>query len=341
MKTLASICAPSMRTPMGPGATETAFFMRTSLPLVAPSPLALPDGSEAVMAFDPTLDPGAVGPARLELLARAALLPIAAKLRELLASLRVKTSIALDEPLPGEPEDPSLGVRVRAVLSEVGIKDAQIAARGAGGAMASLSRALDELGENRCDVVLLGGLHTDYDPARLARLSHLGRLFDLGNKDGIIPGEAAAFIVVTRRDIAARAGMEICARVVGCAASKGPPDSEASPFEAEALTRVIRDATAPLPSEIKIGWLYGDSTFESARVHEAQIALMRTRERFGEPFIVDSPAQRLGFMGAAAPAVMLGLAAAGFRHQLCATPFGLCFGGTSSGERGAFVVGAP
>jgi len=51
--------------------------------------------------------------------------------------------------------------------------------------------------EGEVDVVLLGGAHSDYDPEIIQRLSSLGRLFGGGNINGVIPGESAAFLLLT------------------------------------------------------------------------------------------------------------------------------------------------
>ncbi len=91
---------------------------------------------------------------------------------------------------------------------------------------------------------------------------------------------------------------------------------------------------------MKIGFSFGDLSFELFRVHEWQAAMTRTRELYAPPMAADSPAQRLGHMGGAALPLELVLAAESFARGYAPHPLGLCFAGSDAGERAAIVVGS-
>jgi 3-oxoacyl-[acyl-carrier-protein] synthase-1 len=185
--------------------------------------------------------------------------------------------------------------------------------------------------------VVAGGLHTDYDPATIRVLAATGRLFSTENVDAVLPGEAAAFVLITRDETARRLDLTPMARIhgIGTETNNEAPDRA---FDSGAIARAIRSATENLPDEIAIGWAVTHLGFEHAPVRELYSALTRTHKRFGPPLVVDAPAQRAGNLGAAALPLALGFMALAHRHGFAPAPFGLAIAGSDGGERAAMLV---
>lgn len=348
MKSLGSIVATAARTACGLDAEQSAFALRTGLPALRPSPLAAPDGEPVVMGFDPTLDPYLVGAERAAALARVALHELAAKiLPTTLRSLKLRVAIGAPEPLPGDSAAAAartFGLTLKSALVELlGDVPVDVSASGAAGLAYALPDALGELARGAVDAVVAGGVHTDYDPATIGALEAQGRLFSPAQIDAVIPGEGAAFVLITKDDFARRANLPVLARILGCGTEEGGPTAigEGSSFDARATASAIRKATRPLTDELKVGWMIGDLGVEQYRVRELYAALVRVHTVAGPPFVVESPAQRVGHLGAAAIPLAMVLAAFGFDRGFAPSPFALAVGGSDAGDRGAVLVSAP
>jgi 3-oxoacyl-[acyl-carrier-protein] synthase-1 len=297
------------------------------------------------MAFDRTLAPTLVGVERAAALAAHALDEIAAAVGPPLRSLRVRVALSLPEPLAARGDrGVSLARAMRDVLREsVGSTDTLVSARGAAGLAYVLPDALAALARAEVDAVVAGGVHTDYDPLVVAALAAEGRLYTHANPDSVLPGEGAAFVLFVRDDLLARLGLRPLARVLSVAAETSPfsLSTEGRAFESTALTSVLREATAPLPDEIRIGWAVTDTGFEHARVRELYSAVTRAHARFGPPLVIDSPSQRLGHLGAAALGFELGFMALAMDRGFAPAPFGLALAASDGGERGAILLASP
>ncbi len=345
MKTLGVVLAVGARTPIGLDAVQTGFLLRTGMPVITGAPIAAPDGEAITMAFDPTLDPYLVGEERAVELAKAALAEVARPLGPGARSLRLAIVLGLSEPIPGTQSDTSsvLGTLLRTTLREhFGDAPVQLSMRGGGGVIGQLAAALGALERRDIDAILFGGIHTDYDPRTIAWLYSQGRLFSPKNLDALIPGEAAAFVLIAHRDLAPRLGITPLARIHGTGAGmeEATPDNDKSAFRAKGLSTAVRAATKDLPDEMRVGWALSDHTFELRRLHEWQAMLTRTRKSWCAPLVTDSPAQRMGHLGAAALPVSIAIAAEAFSRGYAPFPLALCFAGSDGGERGTILVGS-
>ena len=138
-----------------------------------------------------------------------------------------------------------------------------VQARGEAAAGTLLPAAIEALEARRVDFVVIGGVHSDYDPRVIAALEASGRLFSRDNLDSRIPGEAAAFFVLTRPGEASRRRLEPAARVIGVGSRQetARPDNDDPAYEALGLTAAVRQATEPLAEGGQTaGWLLTDLT---------------------------------------------------------------------------------
>lgn len=347
MKTLAVCAACGARTPLGGTLVETAFLLRTGIAAIAASPLADADGEQVTMCFDKSIDPYLVGEERAAELGGPALLAALAELGEEGESLSLRLLLCVDGPLrppvKGEPVSGALlaqrlHARARAISPGITL---ETCARGSAGAAFALPKALEALAARQMDALVLGGVHTDYDPARIALLAEQGRLHGPKNLDAVIPGEAAAFVILMREDTARRLHLDPMARVsgIGSAVAKARADNDESVIDAKGLTAAVRAAAADLAAEeLRAGWLLTDHTFESARILEWQTMSTRAHALFGSPYYLESPAQRLGHLGAASLPLAMALAAEGWKRGYAPSAIAMALAGSDSGERGAIVL---
>jgi 3-oxoacyl-[acyl-carrier-protein] synthase-1 len=323
------------------------MMLRTGLAGIDASPIDGGQGEGATMAFDATLDPLLTGEARASALARGALEELAAAVSTPLRSLRLRVALAFPEPYFGQVRSEAgnvLAKELQVAFAEVlGMPEVDADTRGSASLAYILPEALEALGTHQVDAIVVGGAHSDYDPAVIRSLADTGRLFSPENVDAVIPGECAAFALIGRRDLGARLRLPPLLDVVGVASETSDltPYSEDGAFDGGPLAAVFRAATAALPDELRVGWAWGDHGLEHFRVRELYGALTRAHDRFSEPMMVDSPPQRMGRTGAGTLPLFLALAAEQFRRSCAPSPVGLLFAGSDGGERGAIAVCSP
>lgn len=351
MKTLAGIVAAGAVSPVGLTAAQTAFSHRASAAGMREAPLIDRDGQPITMCFLPNLDPRLTGADRAFVLGRRALEEAARALGPAAEGLSARLYLCADEHLAadrgaeGIGDAPALAQSLaRGVSTLLPDLTVEALARGPATAAYVIPAIADALGSGAVEAAILGGVHTDYDPRRVAALSAADRLFRPDNLDSFIPGECAAFVVLMRPDVARRRRLPLRGeiRAVATGHERARPDNDASSFQATGLTAALRTVLGPLGQEgVRVGWVLTDLTFEVWRHNEVQAATVRTHKHYCEPMAMESPGQRLGHLGAAAMPMHLVLAAEGFRRGFAPHPVALSIAGSDAGERGALVVTAP
>ena len=338
------------RTAIGLTAMQTTFLLRASAYGMREAPLADENGDPVTMCFLPTIDPQLVGAPRAVRLAVPAVLEALGSLGPAARELRLGLVIGLDESLAAQSTDGraqasevagEIQRHVRELATPVSL---EISTRGPAAMGFFLPGVFDALARGSIDAALIGGVHTDYDPVRVDALTKSGRLFRPDNIDAVIPGEAAAFAVLMRPEVARRFGLTARAEIHGVATAfeKARPDNDEPAFEAIGLTVAVRRAGAPLASEgRRAGWMLTDLAHETLRLFEIQAMSVRTRNLWCEPQLCDAPAQRLGYLGAATMPLHIVIAAESFRRGLAPHPVAMSMAGSDGGERAAMLLSAP
>jgi 3-oxoacyl-[acyl-carrier-protein] synthase-1 len=351
MTPAAVVVSVGARTPIGLSAVETGFAYRAASVGMREAPLVEEEGGEGItMCFLPTIDPLTVGGERAVKLALPALDEAMRSAGPVLQQMRVRVVLAMDEQL-GVP-----GPDGRLPATEVGawvIQRAAMAApqaqletsvRGPAGLGFVLPGVLDALAKGSIEAAIVGGVHTDYDPARIRALAQAGRLFKPDNLDSMIPGELAAFFVLMRPDVARMYKLTPYANLftVATAYDKVRPDNDEPAFEAIGLTVAIRKAGAPLVEDkLRAGWLLTDLSFERHRLFEHQSMIVRTQALWWEPQQWDPPALRMGALGAAAMPLHVVLAVEAWRRGWAPHPVAFSCAGSDGGERAALLMSRP
>jgi 3-oxoacyl-[acyl-carrier-protein] synthase-1 len=346
VKTRAVVVAVGARSPLGLDAVSTAFLYRAGSIVMQQGPLCDPDGEPVALCALATLDPTAVGLGRAERLAVPALEEALEALGPGARAFRAKLFLCFDEHLGGDEIAAAgelagkLGRRAESLLGSV---EVATSTRGAAALGFALDDLVDDLERGRADVAVVGGIHTDYEPERIAALARAGRLLADGNLEALVPGEAAAFAVLARPATARAHGLVPLAELHAAATAfeKARPDNDEPAFEALALTSVLRKIGDALDDGLGAGWILSDLQFEPMRLYEMQSAFTRTRRSWCEPHQWDGPAQRLGWLGAAAMPMHLVLAAEAFRRGWAPHPVAVSLAGSDDGERAAVLLSAP
>jgi 3-oxoacyl-[acyl-carrier-protein] synthase I len=351
VNTLAVVVGVGARTSVGLTARHTAFLLRCGVAGFHEAPLLDTHDEPVTIGSVPTLDPLLVGADRVLLLAQAALDEALDGLGARVAGLRVHVVLGLDAILGRKvgmtpaPAD-TLASAVRQHVMKRGPADVTVegVARGEAAPGLRLTAACEELARGEADVVLLGGAHSDYDPEIIQGLSSLGRLFGAGNINGVIPGEAAAFLVLATPAFARKHELAPCAwlHAVGTGFEKAGPDNDEPAAEALGITMAVEIAAAGLEAEkLRAGWMLTDLTAEMHRQMEWQSAFVRAQRFLGPPQWVDSHAHKLGRMGAASLPLHIAIASTAWRHGFAPHPLALSMVGSDSGERVATLWSDP
>ncbi len=182
----------------------------------------------------------------------------------------------------------------------------QLVAADRGGGIVAFRTATALLGDG-VDRVLVGGVDSYFDPDVLEWLDQERRLHGLETENGFIPGEAAAFVLLSRRSRVG--GLHRSASLVGAAIEDEPrPYGSAEPCQALAMSHAIKLATGPFERTRSIPWVLTDVVNERHRVDEWQLAFARKFQAFTPDVAHDQPLLKTGDVGAASAALLVVMA---------------------------------
>ena len=171
---------------------------------------------------------------------------------------------------------------------------------------------MDALAAGAAETILVGGVDTLLDLYLLGTLDLEGRILGPGIMDGLIPGEGAAFILLTS---AANAGSRNITSFgtlspVSVGFEAGHLYSE-EPYRgdglAASLTALVGAGSVPGP----VGEFYSAMNGESHWAKELGVAFMRNKVAFDPACSTHHPADCLGDVGAASGVALVCLAAIG------------------------------
>lgn len=323
-------------TAVGLDARQTGFVLRAGFPAMTESPLCNAAGEAITAAFVPTIDARLTGAERVAVLARGPFEEAIEPVRDLAASVHV----GIDEGCLDAP----FATRLLETMIKGAMREAKVTveARGEAAPSAFVPAAVRALEARHIDVAVIGGAHSDHDPRAIAALEASGRLFSRDNLDARIPGEAAAFFVMMREADARRQRLSPLARVlgVGTGREQARPDNDDLAYPAFGMTAAVREATAAIAADgLTAGWFLTDLTSEMRRQYEWQTTFVRAQKVLGSACVIDAPAQRIGYLGAAAIPLFVAMAATAWEHGYAPSPVALAVAGTDGGERVALVLG--
>jgi 3-oxoacyl-[acyl-carrier-protein] synthase I len=351
MKSRTTIAATGAVTPIGLTAMETGFYYRTGMPGMREAPILGYPGEAITMGVVNIFPNDLVGWQRAYALAKMALEDCLLPHRELLTTLRVAIAVCVDDYF-GEafPGTNSAALELQSALSRDAYDffgasvSVSIHPSGPAGPGHLLKEWILELESGRVDLLILGGVHTDYELARIQGLAEAKRLFSSEHLDALIPGEGAAFVLMGLGHVVRRLGLPQLADVVsfGAGFENARPDNDESAFEAGGMTAAVYLASAPVrESGEVIGWQINDVSLETLRLYEWQSISIRSEDIWTKTLRVESPCQRLGYQGGATLPLFWVLAAEAFRRGWSSESLVMTLAGSDAGERAAVLLSNP
>lgn len=168
------------------------------------------------------------------------------------------------------------------------------------GGFAALSRAVTELNSGEVRVALVGGVDSLLDSQLLAEYFEAGILKSETASSGLIPGEAAAFLVCETAAHAAARGARPLAAIRSISLDReSTAFGDDAPVTGEALTRALRAAVDAAGGGEGFGELMIDWTGERPRFLEWATVETRVMHAFPRGWKLSHPGDCVGDIGAA------------------------------------------
>jgi 3-oxoacyl-[acyl-carrier-protein] synthase-1 len=254
--------------------------------------------------------------------------------------------LAGPQPSPGRPEIVTgrmLGQLALQAGVPVDLAASRVFPTGHAGLFAALHHAQTQvIGPQRAEFAVIGGVDSYLDLYRLALLGQEQRLLTFGVQDALTPGEGAAFVLVTSRNVCQRYRLSPLAWIeaVGVAQEPGHRYSE-QPYLGEGLAAAVGQALQQLGEHAPpVRLVMAGFTGESMHAKEWGVAHVRNRRRFADPLRIEHSAEYTGDAGAALAPMMLATAVLGMRDGNAEGP-ALVWASSEQAQRGALVVRAP
>jgi 3-oxoacyl-[acyl-carrier-protein] synthase-1 len=240
------------------------------------------------------------------------------------------------ERISAEQVVPYIAGQAGATLDE---KNSRVFPRGRAAALLALESAAVHLAKGRVEHVLVGGVDTYLDLAILAELDQEERILGTRVMDGFVPGEGAAFLLLTssRSRPSGRAGKKVQVLGVGSARDPGHRYSD-KPARGEGLGQALEKLYKDAPSSpAAISSIYAGFNGESFAAKEWGVARLRHNERFAHIAPMEHPADCYGDAGAATGALLLALAHRSLTSGARVGP-ALVFASSDSDDRACALV---
>lgn len=201
----------------------------------------------------------------------------------------------------------------------------------------ALAFVFDYLYDLQSDFILVGGSDSQLEDFRLAELDKADRLITPETSNGFVPGEGAAFLLLTRNPEHAITvnGHRIVLYPPGVDDEPGHLHSD-QPYRGDGLDRAFKKALANAPSQ-PIKSIYSSMNGEHYWAKEYGVAYMRNRQHFVDPVGIEHPADCYGDIGSATVPALIALAA----QQLLVSSTAhahLIYSSSDCSRRGAIIL---
>jgi 3-oxoacyl-[acyl-carrier-protein] synthase-1 len=328
------------RTPLGLNSQASAAAVRAAIGAIRQHPYFVDKTGEPMMVtMDSALSPDLEGVDRFYELALPAMNEALAPAVELKGiRLPIPTFIGLPEKRPGRPNDLEAELS-RRLESKFPVQIRMIPNGHTSGLMA-LEEARRAIQDGEAEFCLAGGVDSYLEPETLEWLDAEKQLLSAENRSGLVPGEAASFILVTSTSIARRFHLSISAWIIGTATvleeHKIKTDSVCI---GAGLSDAIFRATQSLelPAE-KVSAMICDLNGERYRSEEFTFAVLRTQAVFDDANDFLTPADCCGDVGAASGMLFANLAIESGQRGYSKGTRILLWTSSEGGERGATVL---
>lgn len=314
-----------LTTPLGERPAAVAAAVRAGLSRRAESGFLNHNGDPMVVsrlpddALPPLVPALADRPARHRRLLRLATRALQQAVAALADPPAIPLLLALPESHPALPPF-DVGPLLADLAAQSGVALAPGAAthRGRAGALAALADALARPHDPKAPFVLLGGVDTYLDAGLLAALDHERRVQAVGVRNGFAPGEGAAFLLLSHRQVLPGSRARVLLSHPSLGHEAGHRHGGA-PLLGDGLADAVRGALHGRPAGA-VQTVYAGLNGEQDGAREWGVAIVRNRDAFAEDLQLEHPASGLGDPGAAMAPTLLALVATGLERGYCAGP---------------------
>ena len=209
---------------------------------------------------------------------------------------------------------------------------------GRAGGLAAIGQAIAALQSGHSEFIIAGGVDTYRDAYVLSALDVARRVKSESNWDGFVPGEAAAFLLLTRARSASQRGLPVLATIspVSFGFEPGHLDSKET-YRGDGLATTISGLLALGGFENPIAEVFSSMTGESYWSKEWGVAYLRNKDAFSSSHGMHHPADCYGETGAASGPLLVGLATLGIQRNYRRAP-ALVYASSDRGARAATIV---
>jgi 3-oxoacyl-[acyl-carrier-protein] synthase-1 len=237
-----------------------------------------------------------------------------------------------------DAEDPETLERALRPVITPACRVVEMHASGRAAGLLALEDALRALAEDRVGTAIVGGVDSWIRAPVLRRLESAGILRSATNPQGLIPGEAAAFVVLDRIDVARGRGARTLARCLAAATADEPTAGTDDPNQGVGLTTALREAASVAGGFEGPPLVVCDLNGDRYRASEWSMAAIRTLGRLHGDMSLWHPADCIGDPGAASGIVNIVWAVAAFGKRYAPSERALIWGASEGPTRGAAVL---
>jgi len=207
--------------------------------------------------------------------------------------------------------------------------------------LVAMARAVETLQKRERDLCVVAGVDSLLEPTFLHDLWAERRLKTPDSGSGLVPGEAAAVVVLERADDVARRQAPVLASVGSLVLDREPSGLRpAEALRAEGLSRAVHGALATVDPQT-IHRIIVDLTGERWRFLEWGLVETRCLGKLPSQWQLWHPAEYLGDVGAASAVVGVVLATRAFARRYGGPGGILICASSTGGERGAMTLLGP
>jgi 3-oxoacyl-[acyl-carrier-protein] synthase-1 len=297
-------------TPLGLTAKITSAEMAAGTTAFAETEIANRTGDPVRAARLPLIPAQATRMERMTQLARTALADLASDPPAELKDGRMPLILALPDSSEGgapiDPDEASLAITdpVREIRPDIGQQrrgsrsaGADAVFRGRSAFFTALDEAQRFLTSDAVDAVLIGAADSLSDPLSLQGFGRANRVLSSANPDGLLPGEAAGFIIIGRYKSRGTRG-----RLVAQTSLRGPGLVAEPASIGQGLSDVFRRLGDLSP--VRASHVFSAQTSDRRWSRELSIAMLRAPHGMPEPFASSRVTATLGDPGAGGALVL-------------------------------------
>lgn len=211
-------------------------------------------------------------------------------------------------------------------------------AEGRAAGLIALAQAIEDLRQGTVAAALVGGVDSLIRTPVLARLLEQGLLQSPAHPQGIVPGEAAAFLFLETAANAAKRGLAPRAEILAATQGEEPTVGSEEPNQAVGLTRVLRQTIQAAGGLDAPPLVVCDLNGDRYRTMEWAFASLRTIGGLHGEAELWHPADCLGDCGAASGPLNLIWAAEAFAKGYGPAARALIWGASDNNRRAAAML---